>query len=80
VTQTYISKASRPTEVKYVFKLPPDASVHAFEAVIDDTRIINGVSKEKKRARAEYEQAKRQGRAAAFLEQNTVEGTLRLIN
>jgi Ca-activated chloride channel homolog len=74
LTQTYVSKAAQPTEVKYVFQLPPDASVHAFEAIIDATKVIKGIAKEKRLARAEYEEAKQQGRAAALLEQNTVEG------
>jgi hypothetical protein len=74
VTQTYTSEARVTTEVKYVFQLPPDASVCAFEAAIDQTRVIKGISKEKGQARSEYESAKRLGRAAALLEQNTTEG------
>lgn len=73
VTQTFKSKAHVPTEVKYVFPLPPDSSVHAFEAVINRTRVIKGVAKEKEQAKREYERAKRQGRTAALLDQKTEE-------
>lgn len=58
-----------------MFPLPPDASVCSFKAVIDDKRIINGVVKEKSKAKEEYEEAVSQGKTAALLEQGNVEST-----
>ena len=60
-------------EVKYVFPLPPDASVCAFKAVIDGERTIKGIVKAKATAKAEYDQAVSKGKTAALLEQSNVE-------
>jgi len=49
--------------------------VCSFKAVIDDKRIINGVVKEKSKAKEEYEEAVSQGKTAALLEQGNVEST-----
>ncbi|KAF8580008.1 hypothetical protein K439DRAFT_1415709 [Ramaria rubella] len=71
--QTYTSNASYEVEINYVFPLPPDASVCAFKAVIDGSRTIKGVVKEKSIAKAEYEDAVSRGKTAALLEQANVE-------
>jgi Mg-chelatase subunit ChlD len=47
--------------------------VYAFEAAIDRTRVIKGIAKEKKQAKREYEEAKRKGRTAALLDQQSEE-------
>jgi hypothetical protein len=73
LVQTYTSNASIEAEIRYIFPLPPDASVCSFKAVIDGKRIIKGVVKEKAKAKAEYEQAVAQGKTAALLQQENVE-------
>ncbi|GJJ06171.1 hypothetical protein Clacol_000360 [Clathrus columnatus] len=70
---TYASNASVAADVNYVCPLPSDASVCSFKAVIDGTRTIKGVVKEKAKAKAEYDAAVAQGKTAALLQQDNVE-------
>ncbi|HEV7737953.1 MAG TPA: VIT domain-containing protein [Chlamydiales bacterium] len=79
VIQTYVSNATTHLDVKYVFPLPPDASVCAFKAVINGQRSIKGVVKEKEKAKAEYEEAVSKGKTAALLEQSNVESKHRYV-
>jgi hypothetical protein len=69
---TFVSQASTQCETIYLFPLPPDASVHAFEATIDD-RTIRGVIRERQAARVEFEVAVSQGEQAALLQQDNIE-------
>jgi Ca-activated chloride channel family protein len=55
-----------------VFPLPPDASVHAFEAHIDG-RAIRGVVQDRSAARATFERAVSMNQKAALLQQENVE-------
>ncbi|KIJ27180.1 hypothetical protein M422DRAFT_191319, partial [Sphaerobolus stellatus SS14] len=73
VVQTFTSDISTAVEIKYVFPLPPDSSVCAFKAVIDDEHTIKGIVKPKAKAKAEYEAAISKDKAAALLEQGNVE-------
>lgn len=75
VTQTYVSLASYSCDVTFVFPLPSDAAVHAFKAVIDNTRTINGVAKTKVDAKRDFDEAVANGKTAALLEQHNVEST-----
>ncbi|GAA0358575.1 hypothetical protein GCM10009530_04780 [Microbispora corallina] len=56
-------------EATYVFPLPPRAAVTAFRMEADD-RVIDGVLKERGRARADYERALAEGRRAAIAEED----------
>ncbi|MEU8249397.1 VIT domain-containing protein [Nonomuraea sp. NPDC048916] len=55
-------------EATYVFPLPDRAAVTAFRMEADD-RVIEGVLKERGEARADYDQALREGRRAAIAEE-----------
>jgi hypothetical protein len=72
LSHTFTSRAEYQSDVTYVFPLPPDASVHAFKALIDD-RIVEGVVKEKAEARATFEAAVSMNQKAALLQQENVE-------
>jgi Ca-activated chloride channel family protein len=69
---TFISTASRPANVTYIFPLPPDASVHAFRAQIDE-RVVEGVVMEKEKARETFDTAVANHQQAALLQQENVE-------
>ncbi|EJD54373.1 hypothetical protein AURDEDRAFT_179544 [Auricularia subglabra TFB-10046 SS5] len=73
LTQTYVSKTRSAQDVMYVFPLPSDAAVCAFSAVIDDTRTIHGVVKQKDEAKRMYERAVLRGRTAGLLEQHSAD-------
>jgi Ca-activated chloride channel family protein len=72
LTHTFISKAEYQSDVTYSLPLPPDASVHAFKALIDN-HVVEGVVKEKAEARAAFEQAVSMNQKAALLQQENVE-------
>jgi hypothetical protein len=72
LTHTFTSKAEHQSDVTYSIPLPPDASVHAFKALIDD-RVVKGVVKEKQEARAAYQQAVSMNQKAALLQQENIE-------
>lgn len=63
-----------PSDVSYVFPVPPDAAVHAFHVEVNG-RELEGVVREKAMAKAEFEQALSQNRSAALLQQENVEST-----
>src|SRR4051812_9382693 len=56
-------------EATYVFPLPPRAAVTAFRMEADG-RVIEGLLKERGRARADYDQALAEGRRAAIAEED----------
>ncbi|MFI7690911.1 VIT domain-containing protein [Nonomuraea sp. NPDC049655] len=56
-------------EATYVFPLPDRAAVTAFRMEADD-RVVEGVLKERGQARADYDQALREGRRAAIAEED----------
>jgi Ca-activated chloride channel family protein len=68
VTQVYRNEGKRALEAIYVFPGSTRAAVYAMTMTIG-TRTINAVVKERQQARAEYEQARAQGRTASLLEQ-----------
>ena len=68
VTQTYGNPFSYPIEAIYVFPLPENSAVDDMRLEIGD-RVIQAEIRRRADARAEYEQAKRDGHTAALLEQ-----------
>jgi Vault protein inter-alpha-trypsin domain len=74
LVQTYVSNASDPQAVVYVFPLPAEAAVCAFKAVIGGTRIVKGVVQEKAPAKENYEKAVKQGLTAGLLEKQHADG------
>lgn len=68
VTQQYTNEGTRPLEARYVFPASTRAAVHAMNVRIGD-RLISADIREKQQARADYQQAKREGRTAVLLEQ-----------
>jgi hypothetical protein len=76
LVQDYHSSAPVSRDVEYVFPLPPGGAVCSFKAVIDDKKVIKGVVKEKREAKAQYQQAIAQGQTAGLLEQEHTDGEL----
>jgi len=68
VTQVYRNEGSVPIEARYVFPASPRAAVHALRLRVG-TRVVDAEIREKRQARAEFAQAKREGKSAALLEQ-----------
>ncbi len=68
VTQRFENPSDGWTEGVYVFPLPEQAAVDRLKMQIG-TRLIEGIIKPRQEARQIYEQAKREGRKAALLEQ-----------
>lgn len=69
LTQVYTNPSDKPTSrAKYLFPVPANAAVCAFEMHTANGRVIQGISKEKTQAQAEYEQANSEGRDAGMLE------------
>jgi Ca-activated chloride channel family protein len=68
VTQHYRNEGTRPLEAKYVFPASTHAAVYGLQMHIGD-RVVEAKIREKKQAKAEYEQAKSEGKSASLLEQ-----------
>ncbi len=68
VTQLYRNQGPRPFEAIYVFPASTRAAVHGLRMSVGD-RLVEAVVRERGQARADYEQARAQGRTAALLEQ-----------
>jgi Ca-activated chloride channel family protein len=68
VTQVYRNEAQRPLEAVYVFPGSTRAAVYRMVMTIG-SRTVTAVIKERRQARAAYEQARAQGRTASLLEQ-----------
>jgi Ca-activated chloride channel homolog len=68
VRQRYANAGSQPLHARYVFPASSRAAVHAMRMRLAD-RTIEARIREKQAARAEYEQAKREGKNASLLEQ-----------
>ncbi len=69
VTQRYRNEGQRPIEARYVFPGSTRAAVHAMTVRLGE-RLITAEIREKQRARIEFQQAKREGKTAALLEQD----------
>ncbi|MEZ4406265.1 MAG: VIT domain-containing protein [Polyangiales bacterium] len=70
VEQTFRNDGDEAIEAVYLFPLPREASVYRMEFRIAD-RVVKGVVKEKAEARAAYQRARAEGRAATLLEEDT---------
>ncbi|MDM0111705.1 VIT domain-containing protein [Variovorax sp. J22R133] len=69
VTQTYRNEGTRAIEAKYVFPGSTRAAVNGLSVRLAD-RLITAQIREKQQARTEYDNAKREGKTAALLEQH----------
>ena len=69
VTQVYRNTGTKPLEAIYVFPGSTRAAVHGLTMTLGD-RVLKARIKERSQARADYEQAKQQGRSASLLEQH----------
>jgi Ca-activated chloride channel family protein len=68
VTQVYRNEGTRPIEAVYVFPASTRAAVHGMKMKIGNRTIVAEI-RERKRARRDYQQAKRDGKSASLLEQ-----------
>ncbi len=68
VTQVYANEGRRALEAIYVFPASTRAAVYAMRMTVG-ARVIEAQIRERAAARADYEQARRQGRTASLLEQ-----------
>ena len=68
VTQRYKNEGSRPIEARYVFPGSTRAAVYAMQVTLQD-RVLKAEIREKQQARIDYDNAKREGKTAALLEQ-----------
>lgn len=68
VLQTFKNPSSKPIEAVYTFPLPDDSAVDGMRMIIGD-RIIEGVIKKREVAQQIYEDAKKEGKSAALLNQ-----------
>src|SRR6185312_11989825 len=69
VTQRYRNDGKRPIEAEYVFPGSTRAAVYGLTMTIGERRVVAKI-REKQKARADYQAAKRQGKSAALLEQH----------
>ncbi|MDO5693750.1 MAG: VIT and VWA domain-containing protein [Pseudomonadota bacterium] len=69
VTQRYKNEGTVPIEAKYLFPGSTRAAVNGLNVRIAD-RLITAQIREKQQARIEYDQAKKEGKTAALLEQH----------
>ncbi len=69
VTQTYRNDGPRPINARYVFPASTRAAVHGLRMTIGQ-RVIEARIREREKARAEFEQARREGKTASLLEEH----------
>ena len=69
VTQVYKNTGTKPLEAIYVFPGSTRSAVYGMTMTIGE-RVLKAQIKERGQARADYEQAKAQGRSASLLEQH----------
>jgi Ca-activated chloride channel homolog len=68
VTQVYRNEGTHPLNAKYVFPASTRAAVHGMTLQVGEHRIQAKI-REKKRAQQEFDQARKEGKSAALLEQ-----------
>ncbi|MBB4861817.1 Ca-activated chloride channel family protein [Pseudomonas nitritireducens] len=68
VTQEYRNQGTTPLEARYVFPASTRAAVHGMTVRLGE-RVIQAQIREKQKAKAEYQQARSEGKTAALLEQ-----------
>ena len=68
VTQTYTNEGTTPINASYVFPASTRVSVHGMKMEIG-AKVITAKIKEREEAKAEFEEAKSEGKSASLLEQ-----------
>lgn len=68
VVQTYTNEGNAPISARYVFPTSSDVSVHGMKMQIGN-QVVTARIKEKEEAKAEYTEAKSEGKSASLLEQ-----------
>ena len=68
VVQTYANEGDKPINARYVFPTSPDVTVHGMTMEIGN-HIVTAKIREKEEAKAEYEEARSEGKSASLLEQ-----------
>jgi Ca-activated chloride channel homolog len=68
VTQVYRNEGTRPINARYVFPASTRAAVHGMTLQVGEHRIRAKI-REKQAAQKEFDQAKKEGKSAALLEQ-----------
>ena len=69
VRQVYENRGQRPIHARYVFPASTRAAVYGMTMTVGDVRIVAKI-KEREKAKAEFESAKREGKSASLLEQS----------
>jgi Ca-activated chloride channel family protein len=69
VRQLYENKGSRPIHAKYVFPASTRAAVYGMTMTVGDVRVVAKI-REREKAKAEFQAAKRDGKSASLLEQS----------
>jgi Ca-activated chloride channel family protein len=69
VRQVYENRGQRPIHVRYVFPASTRAAVYGMTMTVGDRRIVAKI-KEREKAKAEFESAKREGKSASLLQQS----------
>ena len=69
VTQTFVNPTATPLNAKYLFPLHKDAAVFAMTMEVGE-EVVQANIREREEARQTFEQGKREGKAAALLEQH----------
>ena len=69
VRQVYENRGTRAINARYVFPASTRAAVYGMTMTVGDVRIVARI-KEREKAKAEFETAKREGKSASLLEQS----------
>lgn len=69
VRQVYENRGQRPIHLEYVFPASTRAAVYGMTMTVGDVRIVAKI-KEREKAKAEFESAKREGKSASLFEQS----------
>jgi Ca-activated chloride channel family protein len=69
VRQVYENRGQKPIHARYVFPGSTRAAVYGMTMTIGDVRIVAKI-KEREKAKAEFENARREGKSASLLEQS----------
>jgi Ca-activated chloride channel homolog len=69
VRQVYENRGARPIHARYVFPASTRAAVYAMTMTVGDVRVVAKI-REREKARAEFDAAKREGKSASLLEQS----------
>jgi len=69
VTQTFVNPTPTPLNARYLFPLHKEAAVFAMTMAVGE-EIVQAKIREREEARQTFEQGKREGKAAALLEQH----------